>query len=48
MGRGRGNSGVEGVVEGIIRRGVSPSDGDFVIGPCRLQRLGATAGNRQQ
>ncbi len=27
---------------------VSPSDGDFVIGPCRLQRPGMTAGNRQQ
>ncbi len=27
---------------------VSPSDGDFVIGPCRLQRPGITAGNRQQ
>ncbi|MFN9979903.1 MAG: hypothetical protein ACK53Y_08325, partial [bacterium] len=27
---------------------VSPSDGDFVIGPCRLQRPGTTAGNRQQ
>ncbi len=25
---------------------VSPSDGDFVIGPCRLQRPGMTAGNR--
>ena len=27
---------------------VSPSDGDFVIGPCRLQRPGITAGNRRQ
>ena len=27
---------------------VSPSDGDFVIGPCPLQRPGMTAGNRQQ
>jgi hypothetical protein len=27
---------------------VSPSDDDFVIGPCRLQRPGTTAGNRQQ
>jgi hypothetical protein len=27
---------------------VAPSDGDFVIGPWRLQRPGTTAGNRQQ
>jgi hypothetical protein len=27
---------------------VSPSDGDFVIGPCRLQRPRTTARNRQQ
>jgi hypothetical protein len=35
----------------VIKRAtsiVSPSDGDFVIGPCRLQRPGMTAGNRQQ
>jgi hypothetical protein len=27
---------------------VSPLDGDFVIGPCRLQQPGTMAGNRQQ
>jgi hypothetical protein len=27
---------------------VSPSDGDFLIGPCRLQRPRTTARNRQQ
>ena len=32
----------------FLLRTVSPSDGDFVIGPCRLQRPGMTAGNRQQ
>ncbi len=36
------------IVSFPIYTSVSPSDGDFVIGPCRLQRPGMTAGNRQQ
>ncbi len=35
-------------LEAVLKLGVSPSDGDLVIGPCRLQRPGMTAGNRQQ